>query len=62
MFHNIDPMYRDIKKKEIEEATSLILNICANLNPNDTSLSSLITPNIKTQQPTMPLEPKTVPK
>ena len=62
MFHKIAQTYRLIREQEIEEATELILNICANLKSNNTSLSSSIAPNILIQQPTMNLEPKTVPK
>ena len=38
MFHKIAQMYRDIKKQEKEESTSLIINICANLNSKKSSL------------------------
>ena len=62
MFHNISQMYRDIMEQESEEAKELILNLRANLNSNNTTSSSLITPKISIQQPTMPLDPKTVPK
>ena len=62
MFHKIAQMYRDIKEQESEEAIELILNLRANLNSNNTSLSSPITPKISIQQPTMPLDPKTVPE
>ena len=62
MFDNIAQMYIDIREQESEEATELILNLCANINSNNSSLSSPITPNISIQQPTMPLDPKTVPK
>ena len=62
MFHQIAQMYRDIREQESEEATELILNICDKFNSNNTTLSSPITPNISTEQPTMPLEPKTVAK
>ena len=40
MFHKIANMYRDIREKESEEATELIINLCANLNSSNTSLSS----------------------
>ena len=62
MFHQIAQMYRYIREKESEEATELILNLRAKLNSNNTKLSSPITPKISIQQPTMPLDPKTVPK
>ena len=62
MFHKIAQMYRNLRKQESEEATELILNLCANLNSKNTSSSSPITPKISIQQPTMPLDPKTVPK
>ena len=62
MFHKIDQMYRDIRQQQIEEATEMILNLRANLKSNNTTSSSPITPKISIQQPTMPLEPKTVPK
>ena len=62
MFHKIAQMYRDIRKQESEEATSLIINICANLNSKNTSLSSPITPNITIQQLTIPFDPKTLPE
>ena len=62
MFHKIAHMYRDIRKQESEETTELILNLCVNLNSNNTSFSSPITPKILIQQPTMILDPKTVPK
>ena len=62
MFHKIAQMYRDIREQESEEATELILNICANLKSNNTTLSSPRTPKISIQQPKMPLDPKTVPK
>ena len=39
-----------------------MINLCVNLNSNNTSFSSPITPNILIQQPTMILDPKTVPK
>ena len=62
MFHKIAQMYKDIREQESEESTELILNICANLNSNNTTLSSPRTPKISIQQPTMPLDPKIVPK
>ena len=62
MLHKIAHMYRDIRKQESEEATELILNLCANLNSNNTSLPSPKRPSISIQQPTIPLDPKTVPK
>ena len=62
MFHKIAQMYRDIREQESEESTELILNICANLNSNNISLSSPIIPKISIQQPTMPLDPKTLPE
>ena len=62
MFHKIAQMYRDIREQESEEATELILNLRANLNSNNTSSSSPITPKISIQQPTMPLDPKKYPK
>ena len=62
MFRKIAQMYRDIRKQESEEATELILNIFANLNSNSTTLSKRIIPKILIQQPTMPLDPKTVSK
>ena len=55
-------MYRDIREQESGEATELILNIRANLNSNNTSSKSPITPKISIQQPTMPLDPKKVPR
>ena len=55
-------MCRDIREQESEEAAELILNIRANLNSNNTSISSPITPKISIQQPTMPLDPKTLPE
>ena len=39
MFHEIAQMYRDIREQESEEATELILNIRANLNSKNTTLS-----------------------
>ena len=60
MFHKIAQMYRDIRKQESEKATSLIINICANLNSNNTSLSSPKTHNITIQQPKIPFDPKTL--
>ena len=62
MFQKITHMYRDIREQESEEATELILNFHANLNSNNTSLSSPITPNISIQQPTINLYTKKVPK
>ena len=62
MFHKIAQMYRDIREKESRESTELILNLHSNLNSNHTSSSSPITLNISSQQPTIPLDPKTVPK
>ena len=62
MFHKIAQMYRDIREQESEEATELILNVHANLNLKNTTLSSPITPMILIQQQTMTLDPKTVPK
>ena len=58
IFHKIDKMYKDIREQESEEATEIILNLCANLNSSHTSLSSLIRLNISIQQPTMPLDMK----
>ena len=55
-------MYRDIREQESEEAKELILNILSDLNSKNTSLSSPITTKISIQQPTMPLDPKTVPE
>ena len=55
-------MYRYIREQKSEESTELILNLRANLNSKNTSSSSPITPKISIQQPTMPLDPKTVPK
>ena len=62
MINKIAQMYRDIREQESEEATELIINLHTNLNSNHTSSSSPITPNISIQQPTMNLDPKTVPK
>ena len=62
MFHKIAQMYRYIREQESEEATEQILNLRANLNSKNTSFSSPITPKISIQQPTMPLDPKTVPE
>ena len=62
MFHKIAQMYRDIKKQEKEESTSMIINICANLNSKNTSLLSPKTHNITIQQPTIPFDLKTLPK
>ena len=62
IFHKISHMYKDIREQESEESTELILNLHANLNSNHTSSSSPITPNISIQQPTMNLDPETVPK
>ena len=62
MFHKIAQMYRYIREQEIEEATELILSLRANLNSNNTTASSPITPKISIQQLTMPLDLKTVPK
>ena len=62
VFHKIAHMYRDIREQESEEATELILNLRDKFNSNNTTLSSPRTPNISIEQPTMPLDPKTVPK
>ena len=62
IFHKLAQMYRDIRELESEEATKLILNLRTNLNSNNISSASPITLNISIQQPTMPLEPKTVAK
>ena len=62
MFHKIAQMYRDIREQESEEATEPILNLRANVNSQNTSLSPPITPKISIQQPTMTLDPKTVPE
>ena len=51
-------MYRDIREKESEEATSMIINICANLNSKNTLLSSPKAHNVTIQQPTIPFDPK----
>ena len=58
MFYNISQIYRDIREQESEEATELILNLFANINSNNTSLLSPITPKISIQQPKMPLDTK----
>ena len=55
-------MYRDIREQESEEAKELILNILSDLSSKNTSLSSPITTKISIQQPTMHLDPKTVPE
>ena len=39
MFHKIAQMYRDIREQESEEATELILHLCANLNSKNTTSS-----------------------
>ena len=62
MFHKIAQIYRDVREKKFEEATELILNLHANLNSNHTSSYSHITPKISIQQPTMPIDPKILPK
>ena len=62
MFHDIAQMYRDIREQESEEATELIINLHANINSNNTTLSSPRTPKISIQQPTMPLDPETLPE
>ena len=62
MIHNISQIYKDIREQESEESTELILNLCANLKSKNTSFSSPIIPNISIQQPTTPLDPKTLPK
>ena len=62
IFHKIAQMYRDIREQEIEKATELIINLCSNLNSNHASSPSPITPNISIEQPTINLDPKTVPK
>ena len=60
--HKIAQMYRDIRQQESEEATELILNLRDGFNSNNTTVSSTKTPNILIEQPTMPLDSKTVPK
>ena len=62
MFHKIAQMYRDIREQESEEATELILNLCDKFNSNNTTFSSPRTPNISVEQPTMTLDPKSVPE
>ena len=62
MFHKIAQINRDIREQESEEATELILNLHANLKSNNTTLSLHRTPKISIQKPTMPLDPKIVPK
>ena len=61
IFHKIARIYRYIREQKSEEA-ELIINLRANLNSNNTSLSSPITPKISIQQKIMPLDPKTVPE
>ena len=60
--HKIAQIYRDIREKESEEATELILTLRDKFNSNNTTFSSPRTPNVSNEQPTMTLEPKTVPK
>ena len=62
MFHKIAQMYRDIRQQESEEAKELILNLRDEFKINNTTVSSPRTPNISIEQPTMPLDPKTVPE
>ena len=62
MFHKIAQMYRDIRQQESEEATELILNLRDKFNSNNTTFSSPRTPNVLIEQPTMPLDPKSVPE
>ena len=62
MFHMIAQMYRDIRQQESEEATELILNLCDKFKINNTTVSSLRTPNLLIEQPKMPLDPKSVPE
>ena len=62
MFHKISQMYRDIREKESEEATELILYLRDEFNSNNTTFSSPRTLNISIEKPTMPLDPKTVTK
>ena len=61
-FYKIVQMFRDIRDQESEESTELILNLCDNLNSNNTSFLSPIRPNISIQEPKFPLDQKTVPK
>ena len=62
MFHKIAQMYRYIREQESEESTELIINLSDNINSKNASLSSPITSKISIQQPTMTLDPKTVPE
>ena len=62
MFHKIAQMYRDIRQQESEEATGLILNLRDEFKTNYTTVSSPRKPNLSIEQPTMPLDPKTVPE
>ena len=62
MFHKIAQIYRDIRQQESEEATELIINLRDEFKINNTTVSSPRTPNLSIEQPTMPLEPKTVPE
>ena len=62
MFHKIAHMYRGIREQESEEETELILNLRSDLNSNNTSFSSPITPKISIQQLTMPIDPQSGPE
>ena len=62
MFHKIAQMCRDIRQQESEEATELILNLRDEFKISNTTVSSPRTPNLSIEQPTMPLDPKTVPE
>ena len=55
-------MYRDIRQQESEEATELIINLREEFNSNNTTVSSPRTPNLLIEQPTMTLDPKSVPE
>ena len=62
MFHKIAQIYRDIRQQESEEATELILNLRDEFKSNNTKVLSPRTPNLLIEQPTMPLDPKSVPE
>ena len=60
MFHNISQIYRDIRQQESEEATELIINLRDKFKINSITVSSPRTPNLLIEQPTRPLDQKTV--
>ena len=63
MFQNIAHMYRDIRQQETVQASLLIQGLHVNFGSTKAAGTSPETPNIYMPlQPTIPLDPKTVPE